>query len=253
MGIEESNLEGKLLRQITGRKMINLAIITARSGSKGVIDKNIKLLHGKPLLAYSIEAALESKMFEEVLVSTDSEKYAEIAKEYGASVPFLRSEENSGDDISSWDAVREVLKTYGELGKKFDTVALLQPTSPLREAEDIINGYRLLHEKNADSVIGVCEVEHSPLFCNLIGEDLSLQGFVRSDLYTKPRQKLPKYYRVNGALYIVKTRGNADIAALYDSRCYACIMPKEKSVDIDSMLDFRLAEIMLEEKITKKK
>ena len=101
--------------------MKNLAIIPARSGSKGLKDKNIKLLNGNPLMAYSIEAALESGKFDEVMVSTDSAKYADIAKEFGAMVPFLRGERTSGDTASSWDTVKEVLSCYEELGKKFDT------------------------------------------------------------------------------------------------------------------------------------
>lgn len=223
----------------------NLAIIPARSGSKGVIDKNIRLLNGKPLVAYSIEAALKSKMFDEVLVSTDSEKYAEIAKKYGADIPFLRSKENSDDQTSSWKVVREVLKRYDEMGENFDTITLLQPTSPLRSSEDIISGYRLFHEKKADSVIGVCEVEHSPLLCNLINHDLSLQNFVRPDIYMKPRQELPQYYRVNGALYIVRVKEVINIPDLYNSKCYAYMMPKEKSIDIDSLMDFQLAEMIM--------
>lgn len=224
--------------------MKNLAIITARSGSKGVVDKNIRLLDGKPLFAYSIEAALKSEMFEEIMVSTDDEKYAELAQKLGASVPFLRSSENSGDDTSSWDVVREVLKKYEELGERFDTVALLQPTSPLRKAEDIIQGYQLLYEKRANSIIGVCEVEHSPLYCNVLGDDLSMNNFIRSDAYMKPRQRLPKYYRINGALYIVRVKENINIYDIYDNKCYAYIMPQEKSIDIDTELDFKIAELL---------
>ena len=117
--------------------MKNIAIIPARSGSKGLKDKNIRLLNGKPLLAYSVEAALESEQFDEVMVSTDSEKYAEIAKEWGANVPFLRSAELSSDTATSKDVILDVLKRYAESGQVFDTFSLLQPTSPLRTAENI--------------------------------------------------------------------------------------------------------------------
>ena len=128
--------------------MKNIAIITARSGSKGLKDKNIKELNGKPLMAYTIEAALESKQFETVMVSTDSEEYAKIARKYGAEVPFLRSEKTSSDEAGSWDVILEVLENYAELGKMYDTVCLLQPTSPLRKVDDIINSYKILEEKN---------------------------------------------------------------------------------------------------------
>lgn len=117
--------------------MRNLAIIPARSGSKGLPDKNIMDLNGKPMMYYTIRAAIDSGCFEEIMVSTDSPKYAEIAVACGAKVPFLRSEAMSGDSAGSWDTVREVLSNYQKLGQTFDYVTLLQPTSPLRTAEDI--------------------------------------------------------------------------------------------------------------------
>ena len=129
--------------------MNNLAIIPARSGSKGLKDKNIKLLNGKPLIAYSIEAAKKSEIYSHILVSTDSERYGEIAIQYGAEVPFYRSEENASDVASSWDVVKEVLKKYQEMGIVFDTFTLLQPTSPLRKYEDIKKAYELFKEKDA--------------------------------------------------------------------------------------------------------
>ena len=112
-----------------------IAIIPARSGSKGLKDKNIKLLNGKPLIYYTIKAALDSNCFDEVYVSTDSEKYRDIAIECGASVPFLRNTENAGDKSSSWDVVRECLAKYKEIGKDFDCFMLLQPTSPLKQSK----------------------------------------------------------------------------------------------------------------------
>ena len=143
--------------------MKNIAIITARSGSKGLPDKNIRTLSGKPLMYYSIKAAAESKLFDTIMVSTDSQKYANIARQFGADVPFLRSEFTSGDNANSWDVVTEVLKNYQELGKKFDTVCLLQPTSPLRKAEDIIEGYNLMVTECCNSVTAICEMKHSQL------------------------------------------------------------------------------------------
>jgi len=120
--------------------MKNIAIIPARSGSKGLKDKNIKPLLDIPLLAYSIRAAKDSALFDEIMVSTDSDDYAQIAKDYGASVPFLRSAKTSSDTAGSWDVVTEVLSQYQTSGRYFDTICLLQPTSPLRIASDIIGG-----------------------------------------------------------------------------------------------------------------
>lgn len=149
--------------------MSSLAIIPARSGSKGLPDKNIRILNGKPLLAYTIEAARDSGIFDEIMVSTDSLGYAKIAEEYGASVPFIRSEENAGDYANSWGGVSEVLEEYGKIGKNFNDFCLLQPTSLLRVGEDIRNAYDCFHSKNAVAVVSVCECEHSPLWCNIYG------------------------------------------------------------------------------------
>ena len=145
--------------------MKNLAIIPARSGSKGLPDKNIKPLLGKPLMAYSIEAAIASGVFDEVMVSTDSEKYAEIAKSWGANVPFLRSKVTASDTASSWDMADEVLNNYRDkFGLTFDTFCLLQPTSPLRTAENIRAAYYLYSQKAKFAVVSVCETEHFPLW-----------------------------------------------------------------------------------------
>lgn len=227
--------------------MNNLAVITARSGSKGLKDKNIKLLGDHPLLAYSIEAAKESGMFDQIFVSTDSERYAEISRQYGADVPFLRSKEISGDSASSWDAVREALEQYEKRGQRFDTVTLLQPTSPLRSADDIVKGYQLFKEKEADYVIGVCTMEHSPLWCNTLPEDMSMDGFISKEIDSKPRQELPDYYRINGALYIVRVSVLDGVDDMYHQGCYAYVMPPERSIDIDTEFDFRLAELFMEQ------
>ena len=224
--------------------MSNIAIIPARSGSKGLKDKNIKELNGKPLLAYSIEAAKESKLFDEIMVSTDSSKYAEIARSFGANVPFLRSEGNSSDKASSWDVVLEVLSKYFETGQKFDSVCLLQPTSPLRTANDITDAYKLLEEKQANAVTSVCEVDHSPLWTMTLPPNLSLEEFKKRDSDT-PRQLLGKYYRLNGAIYIRKINYSSKGIQLINANEFAFIMPRENSIDIDTELDFIIAEAIM--------
>lgn len=221
--------------------MRSIAIIPARSGSKGLKDKNIKLLNGKPLIWYSINAAIESKCFDIVMVSTDSKEYASIAKECGAEVPFLRSEALSTDKASSWAVVKEVLDFYLSKGKQFDSLMLLQPTSPLRTSQDIINAYILLQEKQANAIISVTEMDHSPLWSNILPDDNSLENFI-PEKYNIARQNLPIYYRYNGAIYLVKR-------ILFDSifdmnlwkNVFAYIMPKNRSVDIDDELDFLIA------------
>lgn len=224
--------------------MKNLAIIPARSGSKGLKNKNIMELNGMPLLAYSIKAALESEKFSHVMVSTDSKEYAEIAKKNGAEVPFLRDEHNSSDSASSWDVVREVLNKYKDLGITFDTVSLLQPTSPLRTAKDICNAYDLFYEKKATSVISVCETEHSPLWCNILSDSLCMDGFLNNKNNSQ-RQKLDTYYRINGSIYIVDVKHFLEDKNIYDSGSYAYIMPIDRSVDIDTKIDFIIAEALI--------
>lgn len=226
--------------------MRNIAIIPARSGSKGLKNKNIKLLNGKPLIAYSIEAAYKCKMFETVMLSTDSAEYAEIGIKYGADVPFLRSKEMSSDTAGSWDTVKEVLYNYEKRGKKFDTVALLQPTSPLRTPQDIRSGYELMNQKNADSITAVCEMDHSPLWSNTLAEDLSMKNFEKDEYKNLGRQQLPTYYRINGALYLRKIQYGENSICLLEKNEYALIMEREKSIDIDTELDFRMAEIILQ-------
>lgn len=225
--------------------MRNIAIIPARSGSKGLKDKNIKLLNGKPLMAYTIEAAQKSNLFDEIFVSTDSEEYAKIARDFGANVPFLRNKKLSSDTASSWDVVKDLLMNYKKLGKKFDTVALLQPTSPLRKFDDIINAYAEMEIKNANAIVAVCEVDHSPLWCNTLPENNSLKNFLNQDLIEKPRQSLATYYRINGALYIVKTDYLMSTENIYKEKCYGIVMPKENSIDIDDAVDFKIAEAFL--------
>ena len=223
-----------------------IAIIPARSGSKGLKHKNIRLLNGKPLLAYSIEAAVLSGLFEVVHVSTDSREYSDIASSYGADQPFLRGEENSGDSSSSWDAVREVLTKYRERGKEFDICVLLQPTSPMRTSEDILVAYDLYFEKNADSLTSVTEVDHPVQWCFKLDESCSMDDFLASPYKNLRRQDLEKYYRENGAIYIMDTKKIFDPDFdFYSGRCVAYIMDRSRSIDIDTLQDFIMAEAVM--------
>lgn len=226
--------------------MRNIAIITARSGSKGLKDKNIKELCGRPLMAYSIECAIDSKKFDKVFVSTDSPAYAKIAGKYGADASFLRSPDTSGDSAGSWDVVREVLSEFEKRNEYFDTVMLLQPTSPLRTAEDICNCFDVMRDKNANAVLGVCEAEHSPLWCNTLPDNLCMDHFRDGRPKDVPRQALPVYYRINGAAYLVK-REELGRDEMFVDKCFAYVMPAERSVDIDSELDFKIAEVLMKE------
>lgn len=225
-------------------KLRNLAIIPARSGSKGVKDKNIKLLGGKPLIAHTIEAAIKSNIFDEIMVSTDSIEYMDVAVKYGAKVPFLRSDETSTDTASSWDVVREVIHMYSKNGITFDTITLLQPTTPLRTEKDIKEAYKIYISKLANAVVSVCEVDHSPLWSNTLPEDHSMANFIRPEISKLPRQMLSSYYRINGAIYMFQVEYFTKYQDIYSQDCFAYIMKKENSIDIDDEYDFKIAEIL---------
>lgn len=223
--------------------MRNIAIIPARSGSKGLPDKNIMDLMGKPLIYYTIKAALESECFEEVMVSTDSEKYAAIAKQCGASVPFMRSDEMSGDSAGTWDAVREVLTNYKKLGKQYDYVGLLQPTSPLRDADDIKEMFNKLKETAANNIVSITEVEHPVQWCFKLSDTEMMDEMASSPYSMMRRQELDKHYRENGAIYIVDSKKIMNVEYnFYADKCMGHIMTGEKSIDIDTMYDYFMAE-----------
>lgn len=225
--------------------MKRIAIIPARSGSKGVKDKNIKELNGKPLIAYTIEAAIKSSMFDKVFVSTDSQKYAEIAMKYGADASFLRSNKNSSDTAGSWDVVREVVNRLNNQGEQYDEVMLLQATSPLRTADDIVKAVELLYEKKGNAVVSLTECDHSPIWTNTLPEDLNMDQFDRIEYKDLPRQMLPVFYRYNGAIYLVTINELRNSEHMLEKGCYAYIMPQTRSIDIDTELDFMIAETIL--------
>ena len=223
-----------------------LAVIPARSGSKRLPNKNILDLNGKPLIAWSIKAGLNSKYVDEVIVSTDDKKIAQIAKKHGAKVPFIRPKELATDTATSFDVVKHALNCCGD---GFDIVVLLQPTSPLRTNKDIDDALELLINKKAHAVISVCETEHSPLFCNTLDDGLSMNGFLNDKLKNKRTQDLPKYYRINGAIYAVYIEDLLkDKTFFLSDKIYAYIMPQQRSVDIDIKLDLLVAEAILNDK-----
>lgn len=224
--------------------MKNIAVIPARSGSKALRDKNIKQLNGKPLIAYSILTALKSGLFDEVMVSTDSFQYAQIARQYGATVPFMRSKENSTDNAGSWDVVKEVLANYESGGRFFDTVCLLQPTSPLRQVGDIQDAYHLFYDRASVAVASVCQAGHPPAWYGQLGPSSSLDGFLQPEK-TGNRQAFGQYYRLNGAIYIWNVRALYENDYLFREGSYAYLMDEKRSVDIDTETDFQIAEFLM--------
>ncbi|MFA6139049.1 MAG: acylneuraminate cytidylyltransferase family protein [Sulfurimonas sp.] len=230
---------------LNGKKI--LAIILARGGSKRLPNKNILPLGGKPLIAWSIDEAKKSKYIDTVMVTTDSLEIYDVALKHGAELPFLRPAELAQDETKSIDVILHALDFYKK--EKFDDVIIFQPTSPLRDVDDIDGAIEFFYAKNATSVVGVCEVEHSPLWSNTLDENFSMDNFL-DDKYNNFRsQDLPVYYRINGAFYMSKIDSvvkNNTFFIKHD--IYAYVMSQEHSADIDTKLDFIIAEALLKQK-----
>lgn len=225
-----------------GKKIVG--IITARSGSKGVQDKNIKILHGKPMIAYTIETAIESGIFDKIIVSTDSQKYADIAIEYGAEVPSLRPEELSQDNTSSVDTILYTLNLLENNDEDYDYFMLLQPTSPLRTAKNIVESVDLCFEKNALSVLSVTKCDHPPEWSCQLEDSLDLTVLYNQIKVTR-RQDALSYYQLNGAIYFVNINEFKESKSFFKNNSVAYIMDKENSLDVDNIYDFMLVESVM--------
>lgn len=220
-----------------------IAIIPARSGSKGIKDKCIMELQGKPLIAHSIEVARQSGLFDRIILSTDSHHYAEIGMRYGAEVPFIRDGLLAGDATPMSDVILDVLEKIN-----CDSFMLLQPTSPLRAAEDLLGAYEFFEEKGAEAVVSVTESTPKELIFHL-DETKSLSHFNPAD--AKRRQDLAQSYKLNGSIYLCKKEFFLRNGHFYGPETYAYIMSPLRSLDIDTRDDFRLAELLLDESTTK--
>lgn len=224
-----------------------LGLIPARGGSKRLPRKNLLPLAGKPLLAWTVEAARAARQLDRVVLSTDDEELATIGRAYGADVPFMRPAELAGDTAGTAEVVLHALRTLADAGEHYDYVVILQPTSPLRSAQDIDGAIALLLEKRADAVIGVCETDHPPEWSNHLPADLSMAQFFRPGIRGTRSQDLPQSYRLNGAVYVYDcARLLASGSLAMDDRSYAYLMPRERSVDIDTVIDFEIAQLLLQ-------
>ncbi len=224
-----------------------MAIIPARGGSKGVPRKNIKLLGGKPLIAYTIESARSAGSIDRVILSTDDEEIARVARKSGAEVPFMRPQELARDDSLAIDSyIYTIDKLNSEDVKQYDEFVVLQPTSPFRTAEDIDKAVELFYEKKADSVISVCAAQPPPLWAKKIDSAGCLRNYFNIDVENKNRQALDTAYMLNGAIFILRLPLLKSLYSYYSGKTYAYIMPPERSVDIDRTIDFEFAEFLIE-------
>ena len=219
-----------------------LAIIPARSGSKGIKHKNIIDLNGKPLISYSIEAGLKSKYIDKVIVSTDGEEIAEVARKYGAEVPFLRPKDLASDTSKSIDVVIHAIEQLKMREEEYDYCVLLQPTQPLRKSEHIDESIEKIINKKAESLVSVCEVEEHPILMRRICDDKLINLLEGSS--TVRRQDFEKVYIVNGAIYINQIDKLSLNTSLNDN-ITPYIMKREYSVDIDTIADLKVAEKFL--------
>jgi len=218
--------------------MRNLAIIPARGGSKRIPHKNIKEFLGRPIIAYSIEAALKSGLFDEVMVSTDDERIAEIAKQYGASVPFMRSAETANDYATTRDVLNEVVSEYQKRGQEFDAICCIYATAPLIAAVDIAEAYKTLRGSDFACVYPVVQFSYPIWRCLDVAEDGSMKRHWPE--YENSRsQDLPKEYHDSGTFYWHRI-AEGEIA---DGKLGAIIMPEERVQDIDTETDWKLAEL----------
>jgi len=225
-----------------------IAIIPARGGSKRLPGKNLMPISGKPLIGWTIEAAIQSGVFNRVIVSTDHWEIAVEAAKFGAEVPFMRPEELAQDHTPSIDVLVHALQEAlaGREESPWTHLACLQPTSPLRTAANIKEAAHLLEEKQADAVISVCRTEHSPLWSNTLPETLSLDHFIPDKIQKTPSQELPSFYRLNGAIYFCRIGRMMEEKTLFlKSNAYAYIMNRKDSIDIDDQVDFDLAGLYL--------
>ena len=237
---------------LDGKKV--LGIIPARGGSKRLPRKNLLILEGRPLIAHTIEAGLLSHYIDELVVSTDDLEIADIAKSYGAQVPFIRPAALSRDESGSFEVIQYTIEYYkNSENREFDYIVYLQPTSPLRDKTEIDNAMLFMLNKNADAIVSVCEVEHTPLWCNKLPDNLSMEGFLMDHVKYKRSQDLDRYYRLNGAIYIINiSRLLVEKTFFIKNNIFAYIMPQEKSVDIDTALDMKLCAVLMQERMSAK-
>ena len=221
-----------------------LVVIPARSGSKGIPGKNIKKLHGKPLINYTIEAAKEIFENSQVIVSTDDKEIAEIAASHGANIPFLRPKELAQDDSSTRDVILHLVDYFERQKSVPSVIVLLQVTSPIRNSKHLNEALDLFFHKDCDMVVSVTESKTSPYF-NLYEENK--EGYLqksKDSAFTR-RQDVPPVYEYNGAIYIFKTKSIVESEMKDFEKITKYVMSKNDSVDIDDEVDWKIAEYLL--------
>lgn len=224
-----------------------LGLIPARGGSKGVAGKNLKPLGGKPLLIHTIEAVQAAKCVERILVSTDHQGIAGMARGCGAMVPWLRPSKLAADEAGMVDVVLHALERLAvDESYHPDAVMLLQPTSPFRAPATIRAAAEMFHEAPEESVITVSPARDHPFWCKRIGPGGTLEDFLPRIQIPATRQELPPAYRINGVLYLAPAKVLLNSHSFYSRRPRALVIPEEEALDIDTPLDWVIAECLWE-------
>lgn len=225
-----------------------LGVITARGGSKGIPGKNIKLLGGKPLIAYTIDTAKKSKLITHLVVSTDDEAIASVCRAHGADVPFMRSKELAHDSTPHLPVMQHAIGFMEKkLGIMFDYIVILQPTSPFRTVEDLDGTIQKLMDTGADSAVSIVEIEENhPMKIKKLKGDM-LEPYCIPETEGMRRQDLPIAYKRSGAVYAMKRETLMEKNRLYGDSVAGYVVPRERSIDIDTPLDWIKMEYMLEE------
>jgi CMP-N,N'-diacetyllegionaminic acid synthase len=227
-----------------------LAVITARGGSKGLPGKNTAVVGGKPLIAWTIDAALGSKKLARAIVSTDAVEIAAVARQWGAEVPFIRPAELALDDTPHVPVLLHGVDWMREHAAfETDYVMLLQPTSPLRTSTDIDAAIQIAEEKGADSVVAMTQPHGHPFWCKTLAPDGRLRPLVTSHHGSLRRQDLPVALLPTGAIYMVNVEFLRKTGEYYGENSYAYVMPPERALDIDTAWDLELARLVMEDKV----
>ena len=219
-----------------------LGLIPARGGSKGVPRKNVRDAGGKPLIAWTIEAAKASRFLDRVVLSSDNDEIISVAMKFGCDAPFKRPADLATDEADSMSVVRHALSALPE---KFDLVVLLQPTSPLRRTDDIDGAISLCIDASSASCVSICEAEKSPYWMFERMDDGALTPLIKRDAFNSRRQDVPPAYALNGAVYVGHTERILAGENFFFGKTVGYCMPKERSFDIDSEFDLKIVDMIL--------
>jgi len=229
-----------------------LGLIPARGGSKGLPNKNIKLLLGKPLIAWTIEQAKRSKYLDSVIVNTDDEQIAKVSKEYGAEIPFMRPKELAQDTSKIIDAIFHALDTLEKMGKCYDYMSLLEPTSPLRNDEDIDNSIKKLIDADAsvNSLISVGKIAlENPLYAKKIAKEGNVESYGETKTASSLRQEIPDAYFPYGVMYMSKVEAIRKYKMVYPEKILAYEIERWQNYEINDIYDFLCVETILKKRL----